>query len=231
MTTENCPPVSSVEEQPPRKKGKKLLLWSILAVILLIFIGVPFTLVMLIFAPWQEVPVAVPDVKDFSNQYKLMRKINKEFSKREKISQRAVLKFTPEDLNSLFKFLGNQKPGKAPLPIRYYKLNCSKEGVFSAEFPFNTRQTWLRGGTIYLRVSFTLSKKAGEDFQCKILSLKATRLNLGSSTAQRVLEKIVDENKSSREMKLLNAIIESCSFEDGKMVIVYNPQKILQTLR
>ena len=149
MTTENCPPVSSVEEQPPRKKGKKLLLWSILAVILLIFIGVPFTLVMLIFAPWQEVPVAVPDVKDFSNQYKLMRKINKEFSKREKISQRAVLKFTPDELNSLFKFLGNQKPGKAPLPIRYYKLNCSKEGVFSAEFPFNTLQTWLRGGTIY----------------------------------------------------------------------------------
>ena len=104
MTTENCPPVSSVEEQPLRKKGKKVLLWSILAVILLIFVGVPFTLVTLIFAPWQEVPTAVPTAKDLSNQYKLMRKISKEFSKREKISQRAVLKFSPEELNSLFLF-------------------------------------------------------------------------------------------------------------------------------
>ena len=231
MTTENCPPVSSVEEQPLRKKGKKVLLWSILAVILLIFVGVPFTLVTLIFAPWQEVPTAVPTAKDLSNQYKLMRKISKEFSKREKISQRAVLKLSPEELNSLFLFLGNQKPGKSPLPIRYYKLNCSQEGIFSAEFPYRTPYTWLRGGTVYIRATFTLARKAGEDFQCKLLSLKATRLNLGTSTAQEMLQKVIDENKSGKEMKLLTAAVESLSFEDGKLVIVYNPQRLLQSLR
>ena len=218
--SDNAPPKQS---NPLKGLWLKLLL-GIAVLLILITAGATY----LIFAPWQEIPAAVVNINDFTVQYRLLQRVSKELSNsRKELNQKGTLELSPEEINSLFRLSANRKPSRSPYPLRYYRAAFSDKGEFSAVIPIDTTLKWLWGGTIYLKVRFTLSKSEGKDLQCNIVSCKVTSLPVSRATAQKIVDRMMAEKQVQEHLNKVNTVIRSLSFEKGKLRIEYLPQQIL----
>ena len=217
--------VAPVQTEP----GSAKRLWlRVLLGLALILVMVATGATYLIFSSWQEIPVIAADFKDFGVQYRLFDRMSKELSKSKKdLNRKTTLKLSPQEINSLFRIFANVKPGNSPYPIRYYQCSFSDDGVFSTVIPVKTSQEWLWGGTIYVKVSFTLSKSEGKDLQCRIVSCKLTSLPVSRDAAQKIADRMMAEKKVQDQLKAVNSILRSLSFQNGKLCIEYLPQKIM----
>lgn len=207
-------------------------LWIKLILGITIFLAVIVAgITYLIFSPWQEISATDTSVNDLAVQYRLMRRISKEFSKSQKDpNRRAVLKLTPQEINSLFRLVGNVQMRRSPYPIRYYRCAFNDRGEFSAVLPVRTSQKWLWGGTIYVKLVFTLSKNEGENLQCRIISCKLTSLPVSRDTAQKIMDRLMSEKKVKDQLTLVNSALKTLSFRDGKLCIEYQVQQILRLM-
>ena len=212
---------------PGEKSSSKFLWLKIFLAIILVILGVAAGVTYLIFAPWQEIPPTAPSFSDLSVQYRLMRNFSKEFSKSGKqLPEKALLRLSPKEINSLFRIAGNIKPKNSPYPLRYYQGAFSDNGVFSMVLPIDTTHKWLWGGTIYLKLSFTVEKSAGKDLQCRIISCKLTSLSLSPATAQKIADRMMTE----KSVLMVNSVVESLAFKNGKLCIEYYPRQIMQMM-
>jgi hypothetical protein len=201
--------------------------WYILIAVILLFLLTAVVLTARAFAPWKEVPAVIPSMKAMTVQYKLMRSISKEFTRKEKVSRKAVLKLSPREIDSLFTLVANMKPKNSPYPLRYYQFKSHATGVFSVTAPIRTSMTWLWGGTVYAQIAFTVSKAPGRELKVNILSLYLTDWAMNFP---KILEKL--NAAAAQEVKKLKIgeMIESISFENGQFVITYDPQLMAQML-
>ena len=223
---ENPSAPQSAESAPqPQKTKGWFRWWYVLIALLLVLFLAALVLTARAFAPWKEIPAAVPTLTDMTNQYKLMQRFSKAISKKEKSSRKAVLKLSPQEINSIFTFAANLKPKNSPDPLRYYQFKSHDTGVFSVTFPVRTSMTWLWGGTIYAQTAFTVSKAPGQELKVNILSFYLTDWALNSP---KILEQL--NLKAAQEVKKLKIgkELESITFDNGQFVIVCDPQLLDQ---
>ena len=225
---ENPSAPQTPESAPQVQKPKGWFRWWY---VLIAFILVLFLTVLLVtaraFAPWKEVPATAPTFADMTIQYRLMQRFSRELSKQPKSSRKAVLKLSPQEINSLFTFAGNLKPKNSPYPLRYYQFKSYENGVFSVTVPVQTSMTWLWGGTMYAQVAFTVSKAPGQELKVNILSFYLTDWALNFP---KILESL--NLKAAQEVKKLKIgkELESITFENGQFVIVCDPRLPAQLL-
>ncbi|MBE6384414.1 MAG: hypothetical protein E7048_01980 [Lentisphaerae bacterium] len=211
--------------QTPSPKVKKIFWLSLALVVIIVITAVPFLLFQAIFKPWKEIPPVSLTSKDFSLQYKLMRKVYKNFSSK-KIPEKAVLRLTSEEINSLFKLAGNTKPQKLPFPVRYLQPVCSDNGVFSLTYPIRPKQSWLADKAIFLNVLFRISKQEGKNLICTLDSVKVNNIKLPASVREKLQQKI--DMEIQKEARNISGLLDSLAFVNGKLVVVYKPQALMR---
>ena len=211
--------------QTPSPKVKKIFWLTLALVVIIVIMAVPILLFQAIFKPWKEIPPESLTAQDFSVQYKLMRKVSKTLSGK-KIKTKAVLTLKTQEINSLFKLAGNIKPKKLPFPIRYLQPVCDDNGIFSLTYPYQVQHSWLADKAIYLNISFKLLKQPGKDVTCIITSVKVNNIVLPASVQKKLQQKVdLEIQKGAKE---ISGLADSLSFEKGKLILVYNPQALMQ---
>ena len=220
--------MNEVQENTLPKKHSRIWLWLILLIFFLP--GVLLTVVSyLVFAPWQEVPLSIPSAVDMMTQYKLIQRLGKSFDFRNnKFPQKDVLELSPQEINSLFTFAGNIKPKDSPYPLRYYRLHFTEKGEFSLTFPVKTDIEKIWGGAIYLKAVFAVSKAPGEEIKINLRSCRVTSLPLSVSMAQKLVDELMAEAQVQDQLKQLDDVIQSISFENGKLKVEYSPRKLVE---
>ena len=204
--------------------------FKILVIFIIILFAAVVIITKLLFAPWENVPPVVTSFADISAQYRLMKHFSRDFSKQEKIPEKSVIKLSENEINSLFRLVANITPNSSPYPLRYYRLSFSKEGIFSAALPLDTGKKWLWGGTLYLKVRFTLSKEENASLQCRIISLQATSLPLSSSLGQKAVDIFMNEEKIQKDLEKINKVLRQVTFDGKKLVITYNSVQLSNAL-
>ena len=214
--------------QPSRKRHG--FLWIFSGVFLLLLAGLIW-LTALIFAPWQEIAPVFPTAKDFSLQYKLMRKISKDLSrerKKKNVAEVKSLRLKPEEINSLFRIAANMKSSRMPLPLRYYRPFFDEEGQFHVTLPYRTSFKGLWGGTVYVKMVFTVSKSSGGELDLRIVSLYANKLPLSREWARRAADEFMARKQVQRRLESFNALVDKLHYTGGKLHIEYRPRQLRQ---
>ena len=215
-------------QQQPQKK-RHWLLWIFPGLFILLILCV-VVLTRLVFAPWQEIAPVVPTLKDFSVQYKLMRKVTKDFSrsrKKKNLAEAKTLRLTPEEINALFRIGANIQSGKMPRPLRYYRPVFEESGIFRLTLPCRTPFEWLWGGTVYVKIGFKVSKAPGEALKIEVVSLHGTKLPLRKEWAQRAVDEYLSDTKIRRRLESFESVVDRIHYTGGKLNIEYRPDKLL----
>ncbi len=211
---------------PPKRS--RLWLWIVLGFFILIaalLTGISY----MVFSPWQEIPPVYPTAQDMGIQYKLMRRLAKNFDLRKKqIPEKAFIDLTPREINSLFTLADNIQLKNSPYPLRYYRPFFTDKGEFSLVLPIKTDWEKLWGGVIYLKALFTVSKEPQGKLQVRIISCKVTSIPVKVSTAQQFVDQLLAAKEVEKELEIFNACVQSLSFQEGKLKIQYSPLKLLE---
>ena len=222
---ENAP---ELQQQPQKKRHWLLWIFPGLFILLILCVVV---LTRLVFAPWQEIAPVFPTAKDFSLQYKVMRKISKDLSrdrkKKKKIAEVKALRLKPEEINSLFRIAANVQSSRMPLPLRYYRPYFDEAGQFHVTVPYRTPLKWLWGGTVYVKIVFTVTKSSGEEVDFRIVSLYANKLPLCREWAQRAADEFMFQEKVRLHLEKFNTLVDKLHYSGGKLHIEYRPDKLL----
>ena len=224
--------IQMTEEKENVKKGgflRKLLL-VLLGIVLVVMLCLVW-LTSQIFAPWQEVEPLKPTFKDMMLQFQIMNKCKQAFDlkKNKTIPEKILLQLTPEEINAVFTIAGNTKPDKSPYPIRYYHPSLSEKGEFHATLPIRTPMESLWGGTIYVKVVFTVAKAPEGKFQCRVVSCKVTSLPISAAQVQKLVDKFLAEKDIREGLQKFEEAFNSISFENGKLQIEILPQKMMRS--
>ena len=218
----NQSPTAETEVNPGAKRKKLLWLWIVLAVLLLLTAAFFISLWKWL-KPWQEVPSASLTGKDFKVQYKLMKKISKELS-RKKIQKKAVLRLSPEEVNSIFKLGGNYKPRQLQVPVRYFQPTYHK-GVFSLTYPVRLEALKLPNKAIYFHISFKVAKESGKALAVSLISIKANGLLMPDSVVKKAQAKLDAKMKKLQDDAA--RILDSISVKNDELILIYDPQTIM----
>ena len=224
---ENAPELQE-QEQRPSPKGRYFL-WIFSGALLLLLAGLIW-LTGLVFAPWQEIAPVFPTTKDFSLQYKVMRKISKDLSrdrkKKKKVAEVKALRLKPEEINSLFRIAANVQSSRMPLPLRYYRPYFDEAGQFHVTIPYRTPLKWLWGGTVYVKIVFTVTKSSGGEVDLRIVSLYANKLPLRREWAQRAADEFMVREKVRLYLEKFNTLVDKLHYSGGKLHIEYRPRQL-----
>ncbi|MBR7104050.1 MAG: hypothetical protein IKC65_03825 [Lentisphaeria bacterium] len=225
---------NTVQPSPRPSRRLQWVLWSVLAVILLILTGAT-VLTASVFSSRKHLPLQPLTAEDLRLQQKLIRQLSVETFKRQERRKEAVLVLKTSELESLFRlidygFSAAKLAGRYDGPEPRYFEPVFGRGHIQAVYPLNTGFEWLFGGVMRWQVTAT------PRFENNMLSVKIHNCRLGivplpRSLSEKIMFKILARLHSSREYKYFCKIFKKIHLQrDGSLVVIYSPKRLLALL-
>lgn len=209
------------------------------AVVVALSIAVPLAAVLAglsaaVFSGLETFPFRPPTEDDLYLQQRLIRRLTGEVFRR-KPKQESQIVLTEQEVDSLFNLAdcgltAAKKAGRYPGPLPRTFRPVFRKGRLHLVCPFDTGCRLLFGGVLKLRLSVT----ADLDDARLVLTLHSCRagaLPLPASVAEKILDRLADDVRSSEEYALFCGIVKKISMtKEGTVLIVYRPARVLPLL-
>ncbi|MGE4564497.1 MAG: hypothetical protein AB7F32_06485 [Victivallaceae bacterium] len=219
-----------------KKNTKIKILWLSSAVILLILILIPLSM---LFSRRPNYPVPPLEPADWSFQTKLLLREMPRIMK-SKPGETATMTLSPEEVNSVLRFAANRgnlaglfnpgaKPGGA-LDGSLQKMRYA-DGEFEIFYAYDTGYPILFGGHIILMVNGKAEVKPGGEVILQPSRVKVGAFPVDNETAVKYARDGLRKAEKSSGWEDFKSIVESMRIDDqGNLVIVYRPHELARRI-
>lgn len=226
------------EQDPPppeKKKSRCLKIFLLLFVLFLLLLsGTVLSLAAAAFSHPEQISPLQLKSGDLYLQQKLIGRLYREIF-RKKPRPAAVVVIKSNELESLFR-LADFGLTAAKLAGKYDGIDLRqmkpeiKGTRMKMEYPLDTGFSWLFGGVLRFHFSGTPAF-ADKSLTVKLAQCRIGRLPVPLALAEKILKCFLDPLRESREFAAFCSVIKEVRLrQDGNLVIVYYPAKVMPVL-
>ena len=219
------------ENSKVQKKGRRCKI--VLLAVLLFFIitgGILTVLASMIFSGPKQIPVQPLRAQDFRLQQKMMRRLAKEVF-RNPYNVPSQMIFKSNEIKSLFNLVDFGLTA-AKIAGKYRGVDLREfepvfgNGEITAVCPIDTKQSWLFGGILRLKMTF-VPVLADKKLQIELKECHLGKLPLPQKQVQKILDQLlVDVQKSKDFIRFSDVVKEIKLNPDGSWAVTYYPAKL-----
>jgi hypothetical protein len=207
-----------------------ILCGAFFTLLLILFIGVFWYFLGLVFSNEVKYSRQLPTNKDFIYQQKIISRVTRQVLKSKPKVQELVL--SKDEVYSLLRLtnLLVKKEKQGIFQVDGLNLQYPSKGVIKFTLTLNTKQSFIHGGFIYIKVSCSPNFVNGK-LTLNIQDIVAGKVSLPLGLKAKIESKILEEISKADQLQFwANIFPEITLKQDNKIYIKYYPIKLLMLL-